>query len=66
MADRKVYPLRIDKGLYEALERWAADDLRSVNAQIEFLLRESMRWAGRLPGPGDGEATGPSGRPHTP
>jgi hypothetical protein len=66
MADRKVYPLRIDKGLYEALERWAADDLRSVNAQIEFLLRESMRRAGRLPGPGDGEATGPSGRPHMP
>jgi hypothetical protein len=66
MADRKVYPLRIDKGLYEALERWAADDLRSVNAQIEFLLRESLRRAGRLPGPGDGDVTGPSGRPHTP
>jgi hypothetical protein len=66
MADRKVYPLRIDKGLYEALERWAADDLRSVNAQIEFLLRESLRRAGRLPGRADGEATGPSGRPHTP
>ena len=66
MADRKVYPLRIDKRLYEALERWAADDLRSVNAQIEFLLRESLRRAGRLAGPGDGEATGPSGRPHRP
>jgi hypothetical protein len=66
MADRKVYPLRIDKGLYEALERWAADDLRSVNAQIEFLLRESLRRAGRLPGPGGGEATGPSGRPRRP
>ena len=49
MADRKVYPLRIDKRLYDALERWAADDLRSVNAQIEFLLRESLRRAGRLP-----------------
>jgi hypothetical protein len=66
MADRKVYPLRIDKGLYEALEQWAADDLRSVNAQIEFLLRESLRRAGRLPGPGGGEATGPSGRPRRP
>ena len=52
MADRKVHPLRTDKGLYEALERWAADDLRSVNAQIGFLLRESLRWAGRLPGRG--------------
>jgi hypothetical protein len=49
MADRKVYPLRIERRLYDALERWAADDLRSVNAQIEFLLRESLRRAGRLP-----------------
>jgi hypothetical protein len=66
MADRKVYPLRIERRLYNALERWASDDLRSVNAQIEFLLRESLRRAGRLPGPGDDEATGPSGRPHRP
>jgi hypothetical protein len=65
MADRKVYPLRVDKRLYDALERWAADDLRSVNAQIEFLLRESLRRAGRLPGTGD-KATGPSGRPRRP
>jgi hypothetical protein len=68
MADRKVYPLRIDRRLYDALERWAADDLRSVNAQIEFLLRESLRRAGRLTGPGEGEreASGPSGRLHRP
>ena len=66
MADRKVYPLRIERRLYDALERWAADDLRSVNAQIEFLLRESLRRSGRLPGPDDGEASGPSGRPHRP
>ena len=68
MAGRKVYPLRMDKGLYEALEQWAADDLRNVNAQIEFLLRESLRRAGRgrPPGPGDGDATGPSGRPRRP
>jgi hypothetical protein len=50
MADRKVYPLRIERSLYDALERWASDELRSVNAQIEFLLRESLRRAGRLPG----------------
>jgi hypothetical protein len=49
MAERKAYPLRIDARLYHALERWAADELRSVNAQIEFLLRESLRRAGRLP-----------------
>ena len=55
MADRKVYPLRIERWLYDALERWAADDLRSVNAQIEFLLRESLRRAGRLPAPSPGE-----------
>ena len=66
MADRsKVYPLRIDRRLYDALERRAADDLRSVNAQIEFLLRESLRRAGRLPGP-RGTATGPSDHPRTP
>jgi hypothetical protein len=49
MAERKVKLLRVDQDLYDALERWAADDLRSVNAQIEFLLRESLRRAGRLP-----------------
>ena len=66
MADRKVYPLRIERRLYDALERWASDDLRSVNAQIEFLLRESLRRAGRLPAPEGEEATGPSGRPRRP
>lgn len=49
MAPRKAYPLRIDARLYAALEKWAADELRSVNAQIEFLLRRAVRDAGRLP-----------------
>ena len=49
MGDPKRFLLRIDQRVYDALERWAADDLRSVNAQIEFLLRESLRRAGRLP-----------------
>jgi hypothetical protein len=44
---RKAYPLRIDPDLYAALERWAADELRSVNAQIEYLLAEAVRKAGR-------------------
>ena len=71
MADRKVYPLRIERRLYDALERWAADDLRSVNAQIEFLLRESLRRAGRLPERDEEagrprRASGPSARPRTP
>ncbi len=66
MADRKVYPLRIDRRLYDALERWASDELRSVNAQIEFLLRESLRRAGRLPQQEESQPSGPSGRPRRP
>lgn len=46
---RKNVPLRIDPAVYEAITRWAADDLRSVNAQIEVMLREQLRAAGRLP-----------------
>jgi hypothetical protein len=49
MGDPKRFLLRIDQRVYDALERWAADDLRSVNAQIEFLLRDSLRRTGRLP-----------------
>ncbi len=45
---RKSYPLRIDPDVHAALERWAADELRSVNAQIEFLLRKAVLDAGRL------------------
>jgi hypothetical protein len=46
-SERKTYPLRISRELYAALERWAADELRSVNAQIEFLLSDAVRRAGR-------------------
>jgi hypothetical protein len=48
MAPRKAFPLRIDPKVHAALERWAGDELRSVNAQIEFLLRDALRRAGRL------------------
>lgn len=48
MPPRKAFLLRIDPRLYAALERWAADELRSVNAQVEFVLREAVRKAGRL------------------
>jgi hypothetical protein len=48
MSDKKRFLLRLDAGMYETLEKWAADDLRSVNAQIEYLLAESARKAGRL------------------
>lgn len=48
MAKRKQYPLRVDSEVWEAIERWASDDLRSVNAQVEFILRKSLKDAGRL------------------
>ena len=49
MAARKAFALRIDEKTLSAMQRWANDDLRSLNAQIEFVLRESLRKAGRLP-----------------
>jgi hypothetical protein len=48
MADRKAFALRLDPAVYDALQRWAADDLRSLNAHIEFLLRRALKDAGRL------------------
>ena len=50
MATRKSFLLRLDQETYEALARWASDDLRSVNGQVEFLLRRSLQEAGRLGG----------------
>lgn len=47
MSEKKKFLLRIDEQLYTALEKWAADELRSVNAQIEFLLADAARKAGR-------------------
>ena len=49
MAERKPFLLRLDPGTLEALQRWAADDLRSVNGQIEFLLRRALQDSGRVP-----------------
>ncbi|NNU83899.1 toxin-antitoxin system HicB family antitoxin [Geobacillus sp. BMUD] len=48
MTKKKQFPLRIDYDLYTILEQWAHDEFRSVNAQIEFLLREAAKRAGRL------------------
>jgi hypothetical protein len=47
VAERKPFLLRVDRELLEALQRWADDDLRSLNGQIEFLLRRALRDAGR-------------------
>jgi len=51
LAERKNYPLRLAPEVYDALRRWAEDDLRSVNAQIEFLLARALREAGRAQRP---------------
>jgi len=49
VAERKPFLLRIDSGVLDAVQRWANDDLRSLNAQIEFVLRDALRRAGRAP-----------------
>lgn len=46
---KKSFPLRIDPKIYEALERWASDEFRSVNGHLEYLLRDALKRAGRLP-----------------
>jgi hypothetical protein len=55
MTTRKAFPLRIGPELYEELRRWAEQDFRSVNGQIEFLLREAVRkrTGGKKPPPGE-------------
>ena len=56
MAERKQYPLRIDTEVWQAVQRWASDDFRSVNAQVEWILRDALKRAGRL-----GKTTGGEG-----
>lgn len=48
MAEKKAYPLRINAEVLAAAQRWADDELRSLNAQIEYVLRDALRNAGRL------------------
>ena len=55
-AARKQYPLRVDPEVWAAVERWAADEMRSANGQVEWILRDALRRAGRLPGRGSGDA----------
>lgn len=63
MVDRKQVLLRLDPAVHDALARWAGDELRSTNAQIEFLLRRALAEVGRLPG--EAGRTRPRGRPRT-
>ena len=65
MAARKPFLLRADPDVLAALQRWAGDELRSVNGQIEFILRRALQRAGRLPNreteaPAEGTAAGDS------
>ncbi|MCK7594155.1 Arc family DNA-binding protein [Pseudomarimonas salicorniae] len=48
MSEKKAFPLRINEQVLQAMQRWAEDDLRSLNAQIEYVLREALRRSGRL------------------
>jgi hypothetical protein len=63
MAPRRPFLLRLDPTTHEALLRWAEADLRSLNAQIEFLLRRALRDAGRLPREPREDGAGQSGIP---
>jgi hypothetical protein len=47
MSEKKKFLLRLDESLYAVLEKWAADDLRSINGQIEFILTDALKKAGR-------------------
>ena len=61
VSERKGVLLRLDPAVHDALARWAADELRSTNAQIEFLLRRALADAGRAPN--DAKQMRPRGRP---
>ena len=61
MAQRKPFLLRLDPATHDALQQWAAADLRSLNAQIEFLLRRALRAEGRLGPAGKGPRRPPEG-----
>lgn len=56
MSEKKAYPLRINAEVLAAMQRWADDELRSLNAQIEYVLRDALRKADRLPPPRAGTA----------
>ncbi len=49
MPAKKSFPLRLDEHMYDALKRWAEDEFRSVNGQIEYVIRDALRKSGRLP-----------------
>ncbi|MEM7365534.1 MAG: Arc family DNA binding domain-containing protein [Pseudomonadota bacterium] len=58
MAKRKAFALRINESILDSMQIWADDDLRSLNAQIEFVLRDALRRAGRMPPPSRADTDG--------
>jgi len=60
VSEKKAYPLRINAKVLEAVQHWADDELRSLNAQIEYVLRDALRKNGRLKAPADPEADQPA------
>jgi hypothetical protein len=60
VAERKPFLIRVDRDVLDAVQRWANDDLRSLNAQIEFLLRKALRDSGRVGRREPPERTAPS------
>ncbi|HEX9186998.1 MAG TPA: Arc family DNA-binding protein [Vicinamibacteria bacterium] len=61
MAERRPFLIRVDRDVLDAVQRWANDDLRSLNAQIEFLLRRALRAEGRLAPAGEEARRPPKG-----
>lgn len=61
MAEKKAYPLRISPEVLDAIQGWANDELRSLNAQIEYVLREALRKAGRIKAPGQSQKAAKAG-----
>ena len=57
MSEKKAYPLRINADVLAAMQRWSDDELRSLNAQIEYVLRDALRSSGRLKRAADTETT---------
>lgn len=62
MAEKKPFLLRVDRELLEQVQRWANDDLRSLNGQIEFILRDALKRAGRAPKSGGAPTREPTER----
>ena len=63
MADKKSFVLRIDEDVYKLLEKWASDDFRSVNGQIEWIINQQLKETGRLKEAKDGKVKNSSKKP---